>query len=73
MYRQFDTKFTYSILYIYQVKQYFLAKSNQQSIIDVSLFMLAMIMSKNCSCFKVSMSDDLDENVKRSSDVDSGV
>ena len=62
IYRQFDTKFTY----IYQEKQYFLAKSNQQSIVDVSLFMLAMFMSKNCSCL-VSMFDDLDENVKSSS------
>ena len=42
---------------------YFLAKSNQPSIVDVSIFMLAMFMSKNCSCL-VSMSDDLDENVK---------
>ena len=47
-------------------------KSNQQSIIDVLLFMLVMFMSKNCSCL-VSMSDDLDENVKRSSNVDSRV
>ena len=53
-------------------KLYFLAKSNQQSIRDVSLFILAMFMSKNCSCL-VSMSDDLDENVKSSSDVDSHV
>ena len=68
IYRQFDTKFTY----IYQEIRYFLAKSNQQSIVDVSLFILAMFMSKNCSCL-VSMSDDLDENVKSSSDVDSRV
>ena len=67
-YRQLDTKFTY----IYQEKRYFLAKSNQQSIVDGSLHVLAMIMSKNCSCF-VSMSNDLDENVKRSSDVDDRV
>ena len=40
-----DTKFTY----IDREKRYFLAKSNQQWIIDVSLFVLAMIMSKNCS------------------------
>ena len=59
IFRQFDTKFTY----IYQEKLYFLAKSNQQSIVDVSLFMLAMSMSKNCS-YLVRVSDDLDENVK---------
>ena len=58
--------------YIYQEKRYFLAKSNQQSIVDVSLFMLAMFMSKNCNCL-VSMSDYLDENVKSSSYVDSRV
>ena len=68
IYRQFDTKFTN----IYQEKLYFLAKSNQQSIGDVSLFILAMFMSKNCSCL-VRMSDDLDENVKSCSDVDSHV
>jgi hypothetical protein len=68
IYQQFDTKFTN----IYQEKLYFLAKSNQQSIRDVSLFILAMFMSKNCSCL-VSMSDDLDENVKSSSNVDSQV
>ena len=55
----FDTKFAY----IYQEKWYFLAKSNQQSIVDVSVFMLAMFMSKNSSCL-VGMSNDLDENVK---------
>ena len=53
-------------------KQYFLAKSNQQWVVDGSLFMLAMIMSKNCSCL-VSMSNDSDENLKSSSDVDSHV
>ena len=68
IYRQFDTKFTY----LYQEKCYFLAKSNQQWIVDVSLFMLAMSISKNCS-YLVRMSDDLDENVKSSSYVDSRV
>ena len=67
--------FAYIYIYIYiyiTIKRYFLAKSNQQSIVDVSLFMLAMFMSKNCSCL-VSMADDLDENVKSSSYVDSRV
>ena len=59
IYRQFDTKFTN----IYQEKRYFLAKSNQQLIVDVSLFILAMFMSKNCSCL-VSKSDDLNEKLK---------
>ena len=36
----------------------------------VSLFVILMIMSKNCS-YLVSMSDDSKENVKSSSDVDS--
>ena len=47
-------------------KRYFLTQSNQQSVVDVSLFMLAMFMSKNCSGV-VSMSDDVGENVKSSS------
>ena len=40
-------------------------------IIDVSLFVLVMIKSKNCSCL-VSMSNDLDENMKSSGYVDIG-
>ena len=36
---------------------------SQQLIVGVSLFVLAVIMSKNCTCL-VSISDDLDENVK---------
>jgi len=47
---------------------YFLAKS--EKIVDVSFFMLAVIMSKNRSRL-VSLSDDSDENLKSSSDVDS--
>ena len=65
---QLDTMF----VHICQEKRYFLAKSNQQSIIDFSLFMLAMFVSKNCNCL-VSMSDDLDGNVKSRSYVDSRV
>ena len=75
LYPDVDRRFTDSLtpsLYIYQEKRYFLAKSNQQSIEDVSLFMLAMFMSNNCSCL-VSIYDDLDENVKSSSYVDSRV
>ena len=64
--RQFDTKFAH----IYLEKRYFLAKPNQQSFVDVSLFKLAMFMSKNCICL-ARVSDDLDENVKSSSYVDS--
>ena len=41
IYRQFDTKFTN----IYQEKLYFLTKSNQQSIGDVSLFILVSNLS----------------------------
>ena len=71
--RRFSDSLTPSLHnYIYQEIWYFLAKSNQQSIVDVSLFMLAMSMSKNCS-YLASMSDDLDENVKNSSHVDSRV
>ena len=66
IYRQFDTKFTY----IYQEKRYFLANLSQQSIVGVSLFVLAMIM--NFSCL-VNISDDMDGNVKSSSDVNSRV
>ena len=67
-----DRRFTDSVtpsLRIYQEKHYFLANLSRQSIVGVSLFVLAMIMSKNCSCL-VNISDDLDES---SSDVDSRV
>ena len=57
---------------MYHEKRYFLAILKQQWIVDVSLFMLAMFMSKNCSCL-VSMSDELDENLKSSSYVDNHV
>ena len=76
LYPDVDIRFTDSLrpmfVYICQEKRHFLAKSNQQSIVNVSLFMLAMFVSKNCSCL-VSMSDDLDENVKSSIYVDSRV
>ena len=42
LYPDVDRIFTDSL--IYQEKRYFLAKSNQQGIVDVSLFMLAMFM-----------------------------
>ena len=61
--RYSESRYSEARSYIYQEKLYFLAKSNQQAIIDVSLFMLAMSMSKNCS-YLVRVSDDLDENVK---------
>ena len=75
LYSDVDRRFTDSLAPSLQIsikKKNVLAKSNQQSIVDVSLFMLAMFMSKNCSCL-VSISYDLDENVKSSSDVDSRV
>ena len=68
--RRFTDSLTSSLHISIKNKRYFQAKSNQQSIVDVSLFKLAMSMSKKCS-YLVSMSDDLDENVKSSSYVDS--
>ena len=62
----FADSLTSKLTHIDREKQYFLARSNQQWIIDVSLFVVLVTMSKSCSCL-VIMSDDLDKNVKSSS------